>query len=72
MFNAHRIYSYDQIISYFSDLKVINFTLIPDNAIKNPVINNATSEDVDRQEYGCGCFWFTREEGQTVRVTGIS
>jgi SAM-dependent methyltransferase len=63
MFNAHRIYSYNQIISYFSDLKLINFTLIPDNAIKDAVIDNATSEDVDRQDYGCGCFWFIREEG---------
>jgi SAM-dependent methyltransferase len=72
MFNAHRIYSYDQIISYFSDLKLINFTLIPDNAIKNAVINNATSQDVDRQEYGCGCFWFTRKESSAVNVTEIS
>jgi hypothetical protein len=39
-------------------------TLIPDNAIKKAVLNNATSEDVDRQEYGCGCFWFSRKEDQ--------
>jgi SAM-dependent methyltransferase len=61
MFNAHRIYSYNQLITYFSDLDLINFTLIPDDAIKNAIINNANSEDVDRQDYGCGCFWFMKK-----------
>ena len=60
MFNAHRIYSFNQVITYFSDLDLINFTLIPDDAVKKAVINNATSEDVERQQYGCGCFWFVK------------
>ena len=60
MFNAHRIYSFSQISKLFSDLELINFTLIPDDTIQNGIINNATSEDADRQDYGCGCFWFKK------------
>jgi len=60
MFNAHRIYSFNQISEHFSDFELINFTLIPDDTIQNGIINNATSEDVERQEYGCGCFWFKK------------
>lgn len=60
IFNAHRIYSYEQIISYFKGLKLINFTLIPDNAIEFGIIDNATKEQSDAQKYGCGCFWFKK------------
>jgi len=60
VFNAHRIYSYEQIMSYFSDLKLLNFTLIPDNAREIGLIDNATKEQTDAQKYGCGCFWFKK------------
>lgn len=60
MFNAHRIYSYDQIMSYFSDLNLEEFSLITDNAIKTGIITNATKEMSDSQEYGCGLFWFKK------------
>jgi len=58
IFNIHRIYSYDQIMSYFSDLKLIEFALIPD---MGSLIKNATKEMADKQGYGCGCFWFRKE-----------
>jgi hypothetical protein len=60
MFNAHRIYSYDQIMSYFSDLEAKEFTLIPDDPQDGGLINNATKEMADAQRYGCGCFWFRK------------
>ncbi|MCX6701645.1 MAG: DUF268 domain-containing protein [Candidatus Zambryskibacteria bacterium] len=60
-FNAHRIYSYEQIMKYFSDLTLQEFSLIPDNAIDVGMIDNATKEMADKQEYGCGCFWFIKE-----------
>jgi len=60
LFNANRVYSYDQIISYFSDLKLQEFTLIPDNAIEIGMIKNTSKEFTDTQENGCGCFWFTK------------
>lgn len=59
MFNAHRIYSYQQIMSYFSEFRLIEFSLIPDDS-KNGLVKNATEALVDRQTYGCGCFWFKR------------
>lgn len=30
-YNVHRIYSYQQIMSYFEDLELQEFSLIPDN-----------------------------------------
>ena len=61
IFNLHRIYSYDQIISYFSELKLVEFALIPDKT-PGDLIRNASGELADKQEYGCGCFWFRKDE----------
>jgi SAM-dependent methyltransferase len=60
MFNAHRIYSYGQIIDYFSELMLIEFALIPDCPADGGLISNASKEQADSQSYACGCFWFTR------------
>lgn len=60
-FNAHRIYSYDQIMSYFSDLTLQEFSLIPDNAIETGILINSTREASNNQNYGCGLFWFTKK-----------
>ena len=62
MFNAHRIYSYDQIIGYFPDLELQEFALIPDDPAGEDLIRQATKEMADSQTYGCGCFWFQRTE----------
>lgn len=61
-YNAHRIYSYDMIIEYFKGCKLMNYSLIPDNALEDNVgiINNATKELTDKQIHGCGCFWFQK------------
>jgi len=58
LFNLHRIYSYEQIIEYFKELKLIEFSLIPD---KGNLIRNAPPALADEQEYGCGCFWFRKD-----------
>lgn len=60
MFNAHRIYSYEQIIGYFADLQLIEFTLIPDNESIGGLIRNADPALVPMQSYACGCFWFKK------------
>ncbi len=57
-FNAHRIYSYEQITEYFKDLELKEFTLITDD---EKYIENADKELVKDQKYGCGCFWFVKE-----------
>lgn len=61
MYNAHRIYSYEQIISYFDDFNLIEFSLIQDDGYGGNIINNATKELADMQEYGCGMFWFKKK-----------
>lgn len=62
MFNAHRVYSYNQILSYFSDLELKEFSLVTDNPkSKQDFIYNASKEDADMQSYGCGCFWFIKK-----------
>jgi SAM-dependent methyltransferase len=60
LFNAHRIYSYAQIAGYFSDLELHEFTLIPEDPRHGGLICNATKEMIEKQGYGCGCFWFVR------------
>lgn len=56
-FNAHRIYSYEQIAEYFKDLTLKEFSLITDSG---DFIENANIELVKEQNYGCGCFWFIK------------
>jgi hypothetical protein len=60
MFNAHRIYSYEQIATYFSGLELKEFALIPDDPREGGLIYDATKEEADKQTYGCGCFWFRK------------
>lgn len=60
-FNAHRIYSYDQVLDGFSDLQLMEFALIPDDSGRGGLIRNASRETANVQRYGCGCFLFTRE-----------
>ena len=60
MFNAHRIYSYEQILSYFDLSELVEFTLISDNSSNTPIIYNADKNLADNEQYGCGCFLFKR------------
>lgn len=56
-FNAHRVYSYEQIVSYFPDLRVRQFALIDD---QGNFIEHGDPAEADRQRYGCGCWWFMK------------
>ena len=58
MFNAHRIYSYEQIIQYFYGFILEEYSLIPENPDDGGLIRNPDKELTHRQIYGCGCFWF--------------
>jgi SAM-dependent methyltransferase len=60
MFNAHRIYTFNQIIEYYKDFTLREFALVPDNPADGGLILNATQEMANAQHYGCGCFWFTK------------
>src|SRR6185503_14708423 len=59
-FNAHRVYSYEQIINQFDQLHLVEFSLIPDNAGETGILLNADPRLVKDQNYGCGCFWFKK------------
>jgi SAM-dependent methyltransferase len=59
-FNAHRIYAYEQVVSYFPELELKEFALVEDESSGGAFIANATEADANRQAYGCGCFWFQR------------
>src|SRR3989344_2075621 len=61
-FNGHRVYSYSQIISYFSEFKLMEFSLIPDKGREIGIIKNATPEQANDQKYGCGLFWFKKNK----------
>jgi hypothetical protein len=60
MFNAHRIYSYEQIVHAFSTLNLVEFALIPEEPKDGGILDDATCIDVSNQVYGCGCFWFKK------------
>lgn len=59
-FNAHRIYTYAQVMQYFQGWTLREFALIPDSADDGGLIINATEQQANQQRYGCGCFWFTK------------
>jgi len=61
IFNAHRVYTYSQIINNFSTLKLVEFALIPFEIADGGLIRNAPPELVNNEDYGCGCFWFKKE-----------
>ncbi len=56
-FNAHRIYSFEQVVSYFPDLHVEQFALVDDSG-KFTIGADPTA--VRDQHYGCGCWWFRK------------
>lgn len=62
MFNAHRVYSYSQTISYFKDFNLIEFSLIPDYDKGDSIIYNASETEADKQYYGCGMFHFRKKD----------
>lgn len=56
-FNAHRIYSYEQIALYFNGFTLREFSLVTDSA---DFIEHADPVLVKDQKYGCGCFYFIK------------
>ncbi len=56
-FNAHRIYSYQMILSYFEEFELMDFSLVLDNG---NFIEGANPDLANDQKYGCGCFWFRK------------
>ncbi|MFB2120567.1 MULTISPECIES: DUF268 domain-containing protein [Parapedobacter] len=59
-FNAHRIYDKQQVLALFSDMELVDFTLIPEDGKDGGLVPNPSDELLKRQFYGCGCFWFKK------------
>lgn len=57
-YNAHRIYSYEQITEYFSEFSLKEFALIPEK--DGGLIYGASASQVAQENYACGCFWFEK------------
>lgn len=61
-FNAHRIYTVPMIQSLFNDRFTTQaWALIPEDPADGDLVANAPAEMLNRQFYGCGCFWFRKK-----------
>lgn len=60
-FNAHRVYSYEEILNYFVSFKLKEFSLIEDDSFEKGIIINADPNKVKNNKYACGCFWFEKK-----------
>jgi SAM-dependent methyltransferase len=56
-FNAHRIYSYSQVMELFPTLRLLEFTLITN---EGQYFENADPKLLEEHKYLCGCFRFTK------------
>ncbi len=59
-FNAHRVYSYEDVIAMFDKLELKEFSLLMDDSKGAEFIIDAPAESVQSQNYSCGCFWFRK------------
>jgi SAM-dependent methyltransferase len=59
-FNAHRIYTYTQVLGMFPGFDLVEFSLIPDDGNRLGLVRHATEEMSNQQRYGCGCFWLRK------------
>jgi len=57
-FNAHRVYTYQQIASYFSGFRIGQFALVDD---QGEFVLNANADIANQQNYGCGCWYFIKD-----------
>ncbi len=59
-FNAHRVYSYNQIVDAFADLELVEFALVPDDGETRGLIYNPDPAALGQQQFACGCFLFRK------------
>ena len=59
-YNSHRIYSYEQVIELFKELKLVEFSMVPDDYAQTGLVVNADKDTVRNQIWACGCFLFTK------------
>ncbi len=60
-FNAHRVYGYRQVLSYFTDMTLLETALITENGkLPDGLVENAPEELFNQQSEGTGCYLFQR------------
>ena len=59
-FNAHRIYTYQQVMAMAVGLELQEFALIPDDGSTEGLVRHAAPDHASMQRYGCGCFHFIK------------
>ncbi len=59
-YNAHRIYSHEQVMEMFSELTLLEHALVPDGLAEDGLIQNPNSALINAQDYGCGCYVFAK------------
>lgn len=59
-YNAHRVYSWADVVGSFPALQLHQFALIPDRPQDGGLLEDADPATVSSLRYGCGCFWFRR------------
>lgn len=59
-FNAHRIYTYRQVLDCFPGFELVEFALVPDDGNPQGLIRHASEAQANAQRYGCGCFWLRK------------
>ncbi len=62
-FNAHRIHGPGQILEYFRDLKLVEFSAVDD---QRRLLLDIEPEQMKDEEYACGLFWFRRDFGHST------
>lgn len=58
-FNAHRIYTYELVLSLFPTLELVEFSFVNESGHKG-IVENANPEDLNYERYACGLFVFTK------------
>jgi hypothetical protein len=56
-FNAHRIHSVKQILAYFDNLQLNEFSMVSD---EGKLLHDLEPGFSETQEYACGLFWFRK------------
>ena len=59
-FNAHRVYTIEQVKQYFHEWDLRELYFIPDTASVNPTLD-PSPEMIMANSYACGCFWFRKK-----------
>lgn len=59
-YNAHRIYTYHEVMRLFPTLTLKEFSLISEDEVNGGLIRYADPSLINKENYACGCFLFTK------------